>query len=131
MTGPTGEDGMDGAQGPRGFNGTDGVNGTQGPQGPTGISTINGSNYYSVFGTAAQIPAVGSPLALSTASCLMGDVALSAEYLVINANPTSPTVYFFESTGDPPTSWTTGIHGLPGQIVETTVNCFDNPPLRP
>ena len=126
MTGPAST--VPGPQGERGFNGTNGINGMQGP---TGISTINGSNYYLITGTQGQIPTSGSTFAQSTASCLMGDVALSAQYLVIDSTPTSPTVYFFASTGVPPTSWTTGIHGLPNQIIETTVNCFDNPPLRP
>jgi hypothetical protein len=41
-------------------------------------------------------------------------------------------VLFFGSLGsDPPTNWSTQILGQGVSTVTTTVNCFDNPPLRP
>ena len=120
-TGPVGTDGEVGAQGPRGFNGTDGA------QGPAGISTINGSNYYSVVGNLSTIGNDGT--ANSTVSCNVGDVALNAEYRLFNANATSPTVFQFQSIDpDPPSNWITQIIGFPFQGVITVVNCFDNSP---
>ena len=54
----------------------------------------------------------------------MGDVALSGEYILFG----TPIVTTFESLGTPPDRWITTINGVPGQEVETAVNCFDNPP---
>jgi len=34
----------------------------------------------------------------------------------------------FQGLGTPDDRWETTISGVPGQAVETTVNCFDNPP---
>ena len=59
----------------------------------------------------------------------MEDVAISGEYEIIVGNATTPTVTLFES--DPPSTWITFITGTAGQSVQTSVNCFDNPPLRP
>ena len=98
-----------------------------GTQGPAGISTINGSNYYSVFGNLSTIGNDGT--ANSTVSCNVGDVALSGEYRLFNANATSPTVFQFQSIDpDPPSNWITQIIGFPFQGVITVVNCFDNSP---
>lgn len=59
----------------------------------------------------------------------MGDVAISGKYEIIGGNATTPTVTLFES--DPPSTWITLITGKASQSVQTSVNCFDNPPLRP
>ena len=116
---------MDGAQGAPGLNG---INGTQGP---SGITNINGTNYYSVIGNISPlIPGEGN----STAFCLPGDVAISGKYEITgNIISFSPTVIFFGSLdSNPPTNWNTQTFGLdPTFAVITTVNCFDNPPLRP
>ena len=131
-TGPTGPAGaastVPGPQGPPGINGTNGINGAQGPP---GITNVNASNYYSVIGN-TTIPNPFTEFANSTALCLPGDVAISGEY-----NSTQDTgdvfrVLFFGSLGsDPPTNWGTQILGQGVSTVTTTVNCFDNPPLRP
>jgi hypothetical protein len=98
--------------------------------GPTGLFQINASNYYKQTGPIATIgPSPGQPVALSTALCLMEDVAISGEYEIIGGNATTPTVTLFES--DPPSTWITFITGTAGQSVQIGVNCFDNPPLRP
>ncbi len=57
----------------------------------------------------------------------MEDVAISGEYEIIVGNATTPTVTLVES--DPPSTWITFITGTAGQSVQTSVNCFDNPPL--
>ena len=141
--GPAGPQGIQGIQGPIGPNGTqgpageDGVNGTQGLpgspglQGPPGITNINGSNYYSVIGNSSEIT---SNFKNSTASCLPGDVAISGEYQISNVGPvlSDPDIIFFGSIGpDPPTNWSTQGIAETVFIFTTTVNCFDNPPLRP
>ena len=53
--------------------------------------------------------------------------------LVVNITPGTYDVRFFESTvnEDLPIGWITGIFGLNGTGVQTFVNCFENPPLRP
>jgi hypothetical protein len=73
------------------------------------------------------------------ASCLSGDVAISGEYNITFNQPElvfSTGLYdiqYFGSVGpDPPTNWSTQIVGPSFFVtVQTTVNCFDNPPLRP
>ncbi|HEU4483634.1 MAG TPA: hypothetical protein VFR65_11345 [Nitrososphaeraceae archaeon] len=97
------------------------------------ITNINGSNYYSVIGNSSTIT---NNRANSTALCLPGDVAISGEYQLsgngVNIIPALFSVQFFGSIGsDPPTNWSTQLFGNDGLIVATTVNCFDNPPLRP
>ena len=126
LTGATGPAStVPGPQGERGFNGTNGINGMQGP---AGISKINESNYYSLVGSINSTTPTDDQ-AVSTISCLPGDFALSGEYLIFFSTEVSPTVTFFGSLGlNPPTSWATTITGLPGQGVQTTVNCFDNSP---
>ena len=97
----------------------------QGIQGPPGITQINETNYYSVEGNTSSIPP-NDFVATSTAECDMGDVAISGEYGIFG----TPVVQAFASLGTPPDSWQTIISGVPNEIVQTTVNCFDNPPLR-
>jgi hypothetical protein len=138
-TGPQGPQGPPGPQGERGLTGLTGATGPQGIpgstglQGPPGITNINGSNYYSVIGNSSF--SLGSILANSTALCQPGDVAVSGEYNITPRfidifNP--PFVLYFGSLGsDPPTNWNTKmVAPAAGATVVTTVNCFDNPPLR-
>jgi hypothetical protein len=139
-TGTQGPPGPAGPQGPPGANGTTGATGATGPQGtpglqgPPGITNVNASNYYSVIGNASPI---FPNTANSTVSCLPGDVAISGEYNITssaaNLPPGSYDLRYFGSLGpDPPTNWSTQLFGSGGFItVRTTVNCFDNPPLRP
>jgi hypothetical protein len=139
-TGTQGPPGPAGPQGPPGANGTTGATGATGPQGtpglqgPPGITNVNASNYYSVIGNASPI---FPNTANSTVSCLPGDVAISGEYNITSASanlpPGSYDLRYFGSLGpDPPTNWSTQLFGSGGFItVRTTVNCFDNPPLRP
>ena len=124
MTGPAGEDGTDGEQSERGFNGTQGI------PGPSGITTLNGSNYYVQTGNFATMV---DNTAASFASCLPGDVAISGSYDIFfpSAVTGQYDVRTFSSTENPPTSWATNIVGANGIGVTTSVNCFDNPPLRP
>ena len=148
-TGPQGEQGIQGIQGligPNGTQGPPGATGATGPQGlpgspglqgPPGITNVNASNYYSVIGNLSPI-STPSLTANSTVSCLPGDVAISGEYNITSsaAAPLPPGEYelrYFGSLGpDPPTNWSTQLSGFAGFIsVTTTVNCFDNPPLRP
>jgi hypothetical protein len=142
--GPVGPQGIQGIQGPIGPNGTqgpagaDGVNGTQGLpgspglQGPPGITNVNASNYYSVIGNPSTI--TNNNLANSTAVCLPGDVAISGEYnlTISGMHPTGlwEERYFGSLGADPPTNWSTQLFGIIPITVQTTVNCFDNPPLR-
>ena len=73
----------------------------------------------------------------STASCLPGDVAISGEYNITSPLGLVPTgefdIRYFGSIGpDPPTNWSTQIVSIFFAVpVQTTVNCYDNPPLRP
>jgi hypothetical protein len=122
-----------GTQGPPG---PQGLPGTPGLQGPPGITNVNASNYYSVIGNASTIPSTTtSPFVNSTVSCLPGDVAISGEYNITipRVAPGLFDILYFGSIGpDPPTNWSTQIVGFfSGITVQTTVNCFDNPPLRP
>jgi hypothetical protein len=105
------------------------LNGINGTKGPPGITNVNGSNYYSVIGNPSTI--TNNP-ANSTALCLSGDVAISGEYNLTAGSITgNHDVRFFGSIGsDPPTNWSTQLFGQDGITVVTTVNCFDNPPLR-
>jgi hypothetical protein len=116
---------MDGATGSQGLPGSPGV------QGPPGITNVNGSNYYSIIGNSSTI---GGNFANSTVSCLPGDVAISGEYNLTSVNfPATQNldITYFGSLGpDPPTNWSTQLLGTPAPTVVTTVNCFDNPPLR-
>ena len=123
--------GATGATGPQGLPGSPGL------QGPPGITNVNASNYYSVIGNASAL-STPSFSANSTVSCLPGDVAISGEYNITSSGvgPLPPGSYdlrYFGSLGpDPPTNWSTQLSGNPGFIsVTTTVNCYDNPPLRP
>jgi hypothetical protein len=129
-TGPQGPAGPQGIQGPPGADGIDGVNGTNGLPGPSGLTILNGSNYYVQTGNFATM---ADNTAASFASCLPGDVAISGSYDIFY--PSSLTgqydVRTFSSSGNPPTSWAINIVGLNGIGVITSVNCFDNPPLRP
>ena len=129
--GPQGPPGATGATGPQGLPGSPGL------QGPPGITNVNASNYYSVIGNLSPI-STPSLTANSTVSCLPGDVAISGEYNITSSAATflPPGEYelrYFGSLGfDPPTNWSTQLSGFAGFIsVTTTVNCFDNPPLRP
>jgi hypothetical protein len=117
--------GTQGPPGPAGPQGETGTTGPQGIQGPPGITQINETNYYSVEGNTSTIPP-NDFVATSTAECDMGDVAISGEYGIFG----TPVVQAFASLGTPPDSWQTIISGVPNEIVQTTVNCFDNPPLR-
>src|ERR687898_2809642 len=141
--GKVGPQGPAGPQGPPGANGTTGATGATGPQGlpgspglqgPPGITNVNASNYYSVIGNASPI---FPDTANSTVSCLPGDVAISGEYNITSTAPNLPPgsydIRYFGSLGaDPPTNWSTQLFGSGGFItVTTTVNCYDNPPLRP
>lgn len=68
------------------------------------------------------------------ALCQPGDVAVSGEYNVTNVGVGADNyeVRFFGSIGpDPPTNWSTQGFGQTFITFTTTVNCFDNPPLRP
>ena len=132
-TGPQGPLGIQGSQGnpgQTGATGSQGIPGSPGLQGPPGITNINGTNYYSVIGNPSTII---NNRANSTALCLPGDVAISGEYTITSgALFGEHDVRFFGSIGsDPPTNWSTQLFGQEFIIVTTTVNCFDNPPLRP
>jgi hypothetical protein len=133
--GPPGPPGANGTTGATGATGPQGLPGTPGLQGPPGITNVNASNYYSVIGNASPI---FPNTANSTVSCLPGDVAISGEYNITSSTPVflPPGEYdlrYFGSLGpDPPTNWSTQLSGFAGFIsVTTTVNCYDNPPLRP
>jgi hypothetical protein len=132
--GPPGPPGANGTTGATGATGPQGLPGTPGLQGPPGITNVNASNYYSVIGNASPI---FPNTANSTVSCLPGDVAISGEYNITSAAanlpPGSYDLRYFGSLGpDPPTNWSTQLFGSGGFItVTTTVNCYDNPPLRP
>jgi hypothetical protein len=131
--GPPGPQGPSGANGTTGATGPQGLPGTPGLQGPPGITNVNASNYYSVIGNASPI---FPHTANSTVSCLPGDVAISGEYNITSTAATLPAgsydLRYFGSLGpDPPTNWSTQLFGDGGFIaVRTTVNCYDNPPLR-
>jgi collagen triple helix repeat protein len=130
--GPQGPPGPPGANGTTGATGPQGLPGTPGLQGPPGITNVNASNYYSVIGNFSPIfPRIAN----STVSCLPGDVAISGEYNITSQAAIDPGSYdlrYFGSLGpDPPTNWSTQLFGDGGFIsVRTTVNCYDNPPLR-
>ena len=129
FNGTDGINGTQGIQGPRGFNGTDGINGTNGLPGPSGITILNGSNYYVQTG---NFSTVANNTAASFASCLLGDVAISGSYDIFFPSDVTGQydVRTFSSVQNPPTSWATNIVGANGIGVITSVNCFDNPPLR-
>ena len=136
--GPPGPAGPQGPPGATGATGPQGLPGSPGLQGPPGITNVNASNYYSVIGNTSPISTISSPpSANSTVSCLPGDVAISGEYNITSSGvgPLPPGSYdlrYFGSLGpDPPTNWSTQLSGFAGFIsVTTTVNCYDNPPLR-
>jgi hypothetical protein len=130
-TGSQGIQGMQGLIGPDGTRGPPGSAGTPGATGPPGINVINASNYYDVVGNLATIGVAGEGTS-SFASCDPEDVAISSEYTIDTAATTSGTydVRSFNSFGAPPNMWQTLIVGLNGTSVQTTVNCFDNPPAH-
>ncbi|HZL23256.1 MAG TPA: hypothetical protein VFC05_08020, partial [Nitrososphaeraceae archaeon] len=65
--------------------------------------------------------------------CLPGDVAISGEYNITAPPTVELQLLYFGSLGsDPPTNWSTQVSVIQTVVgVTTTVNCFDNPPLRP
>ena len=135
--GPPGSTGATGPQGPAGSQGIQGIQGPIGPngtQGSSGITAINASNYYKVAGNTGIINTT-TAFVDSIVICLPGDVAISGDYFIFNANPPFPYVHQFRSSpgggSDLPTGWITTIEGQSPQIVVTVVHCFDNPPLRP
>ena len=134
-TGATGPKGDTGATGSTGSTGSQGLAGSRGLQGPPGITNVNGTNYYSVIGNLS--PATNN-FANSTAFCLPGDVAISGEHNITFTSASLPApgtfdIIYFGSIGpDPPTTWSTQMVVFVNFVrVQTTVNCFDNPPLRP
>jgi hypothetical protein len=133
--GPAGPQGPPGANGTTGATGPQGLPGSPGLQGPPGITNVNASNYYSVIGNLSPI-SPPSFTANSTVSCLPGDVAISGEYNITSSAADfligEYDLRYFGSLGpDPPTNWSTQLSGFAGFFsVTTTVNCFDNPPLR-
>ena len=77
-----------------------------------------------------------TPLTRGTGNHSGPTVSSGGEYNITFAISGSPPglydVRYFGSIGpDPPTNWSTQIIGLNAIMVQTTVNCFDNPPLRP
>jgi hypothetical protein len=141
VPGPQGEQGLTratGMTGPAGASSTvpgpQGLPGSPGLQGPPGITNVNGTSYYSVIGNPSTIQNSDFH-ANSTAVCLSGDVAISGEYNITGGQgdlPGQNDVRYFGSLGsDPPTNWSTQLFGFFPATVVTTVNCFDNPPLRP
>jgi len=76
-------------------------------------------------------------IANSTVSCLPRDVAISGEHnstSLIISRPGQYDIRYFWSLGpDPTTNWSTQllVRIDPTITVVTTVNCFDNLPLRP
>jgi len=127
--GDTGATGAKGDTGATGATGSQGLPGSPGLQGPPGITNVNASNYYSVIGN----PSTNDEFVNSTALCLPGDVAISGEHNITAPPTVNFQLLYFGSLGpDPPTNWSTQVFAIPGLAgVTTTVNCFDNPPLRP
>jgi hypothetical protein len=128
--GDTGATGAQGIQGIQGIQGPIGPNGTQGPpatDGQPGIIMIKSTNFYNVTDAAgAVIPAVANR-AISSVSCDVGDIAISGKYFA-NLNPEFG--YVFTLGPADIDTWETGIVGLQGFSVRTTVLCFDNPPAH-
>ena len=110
-----GFNGTQGIQGERGFNGT---------EGPPGITSINSTNFYKRLNQ--TIIPQGSFTINSTASCDVGDTAISGEYqLIFGPTPFSePRVVIFHTIDID--TWEIVIRGSPGDGVLTAVNCFDN-----
>jgi hypothetical protein len=129
--GPAGPQGLQGNPGQTGATGSQGLLGSPGVQGPSGITNVNASNYYSLIGNSSTLTDF---FANSTISCLPGDVAISGEYNITIPGRHPPGQYdvkYFGSLGsDPPTNWSTQLSGFLPVTVVTTVNCFDNAPLR-
>jgi Collagen triple helix repeat (20 copies) len=125
--GPAGPQGPLGPAGPMGFNGTQGIQGERGfngTEGPPGITSINSTNFYKRLNQ--TIIPQGSFTINSTASCDVGDTAISGEYqLIFGPTPFSePRVVIFHTIDID--TWEIVIRGSPGDGVLTAVNCFDN-----
>ena len=103
--------------------GPQGPQGPQGEQGPAGITEINSANFYSVTGNIANwMPDV--PVTISRASCDTGDTAISGGF---RSNQADQVLFEREDID----TWATGVAGSSNDFVQTTVYCFDNPPMRP
>jgi hypothetical protein len=125
--GQTGPQGPPGPSGPMGFNGTQGIQGERGfngTEGPPGITNINSTNFYKRLNQTV-IPQSSFTIN-STASCDVGDTAISGEYqLIFGPVPFSePRVVIFHTIDID--TWEIVIRGSPGDGVLTAVNCFDN-----
>ena len=94
--------------------------GTQDEPGRSGITTINASNYYTLFGNIGRI---NTTFTDSRVSCLPGDVAINSDFRLFNMDPPFPYVTQFASTpsvvNQLPTGWITSIQGQPPQTVTT------------
>ena len=121
--GPQGDTGATGPQGIQGIQGPIGPNGTQGLQGP---NQINSTSIYSVIGNFSSTSPDG--FALSIAMCNLGDTVLSGSYILNNADDARAVGDFARATQD---GWATIAMGTVFAAVQTIVQCFDNPPLRP
>ena len=130
----TGPQGIQGIEGPIGPNGTQGPAGPQGPQGQSG--SVNASNYYAVEGIADSTlltPPTG--IAVSTAFCYMGGIALSGGFLPDVAElGTGPLYYIIQQASPTLTDlldnrYETQIDGVNTQVTSFAI-CLDIPPVH-
>jgi hypothetical protein len=132
--GPAGTQGIQGIQGPIGPNGTQGpqgIQGIQGLQGLAGLEVINETKLYYNQGNLAEGNLTTS--SSSQAVCDTGDIAIGGSYGIFAATTDINTLVTFDGNVGIDTYRTeiSIFDTSPGSVFyQTTVFCFDNPPLR-
>ena len=130
--GPQGPPGVNGTTGATGATGATGPQGIQGIQGAPGLSQINDTSTYNVSNSSEIIAGSSNG---TTATCDLGDIALSGGHVVAGVNQVTNNFDLIRSerTFDEDGWAVSGQYsGAPGRVLLfAEVNCVDNPPLRP
>jgi hypothetical protein len=115
-----------GTQGPKGSEGT------AGPQGLSGLNIINGSNLYYNLGNVSTTDSMQSTIGNSVAVCDTDDIAIGGNYNVTRGDSNVIYVVVFDGNLGTDTYNTRIVDpSLESSLsFQTSVLCFDNPPLR-
>ena len=115
-----------GTQGPKGSEGT------AGHQGLSGLNIINGSNLYYNLGNVSTTDSMQSTIGNSVAVCDTDDIAIGGNYNVTRGDSNVIYVVVFDGNLGTDTYNTRIVDpSLESSLsFQTSVLCFDNPPLR-
>jgi hypothetical protein len=137
-TGTQGPPGPAGPQGPQGIQGIQGIQGPIGPngtQGPPGLDQLNLTNLYTVIGNTDQTNAsLPVDTALSEAFCDAGDVAIGGFFNILGGSTTETIGDISQVSAGNRQPYNNSFIVIQtmnsAQIVNSFVNCFDNPPAH-